>query len=232
MEELDKMLAYISERADREILCALRERGVEVCTVAPNPMLAEPVASHADMLMLDAGNTVLVPRGSSAELLGFDNVIVIPEEMGESYPRDVLLNIALVGKVAIANTHTASPTALAYLADHGWRIRHVNQGYAHCSTCRVGESAIMTADEGIARVAREEGLDVLLIRSGHIALPPYGYGFIGGASGSTDGAVWLCGSLDYHPDGEMIREFCRRKRVDIIELSDKPLSDVGGIIFK
>ncbi len=226
------MFAYISQRADSEILCALGERGVEVRTVAPYPMLAEPVASHADMLMLDIGNTVLVPRGFSAELSGFDDVITIPEAMGEMYPRDVLLNIALVGKVAIANTRTASPTALAYLAEHGWRIRHVNQGYAHCSTCRVGESAIMTADEGIARVAREEGIDALLIRSGYIDLPPYGYGFIGGASGSTDGAVWLCGSLDHHPDGEMIREFCHGKRIEIIELSNKPLSDVGGIIFK
>lgn len=226
------MLAYISERADRALLQALRERGVEVRTIAPHPMLSEPVASHADMLMLDIGNTVLVPREFSAELTGFDDIITISEAMGDSYPRDVLLNIALVGKVAIANTRTASPTALAYLAEHGWRVRHVNQGYAHCSTCSVGDGAIITADEGIARVAREEGIDALLIHSGHIALPPYGYGFIGGASGSTDGAVWLCGSLDHHPDGEMIRKFCLGKHIEIIELSNAPLSDVGGIIFK
>lgn len=225
------MIAYVNGRAKSEILKSLEAHGFEVCPLSPHPALEEPTSAHADMLLLAVDGTLLVPRGYEIEPYGFDKILQIPEPLGAKYPHDVLLNIAVVGDVVIANTKTASKFALDYLASLGKRIRHVNQGYAHCSTCIVGDNAIITADEGIAKVAAEEGIDVLLISKGNIELPPYGTGFVGGASGATKDTVCFCGSLSYYPDGEKIRSFCRTHGKNTVELYNSPLADVGGILF-
>ncbi len=225
------MIAIVNGHAKPEILKSLEAHGFEVVPLAPHPALEEPTSAHADMLLLEADGTLLTHREYEIKPCGFDKILQIPERLGAKYPHDVLLNIAVVGDVVIANTKTASKFALDYLEKTGKKIRRVNQGYAHCSICVVGDNAIITADEGIARVAREEGIDALLISSGNISLPPYDTGFIGGASGATADTVYFCGSLSSHPDGEKIRTFCHTHGKNIVELSDSPLADVGGILF-
>ena len=226
------MLAFIGVNTNNRIISALEGIGVGVRLLGPHPSLNCPVDTHADMLMLIVGKTIFIHNGYQIPEVCENVIISIPELLGAKYPSDILLNIAIVGKHAFANLKHASKTALNYLKANGYQLHHVSQGYAHCSTCIVSDNAIITSDEGIEEVAKELGIDVLLIESGHISLPPYDYGFIGGASGSTDDTVYFCGSLDYHPSGSSIREFISNHGKSIVELADMPLIDVGGIIFK
>jgi hypothetical protein len=107
----------------------------------------------------------------------------------------------------------------------------VKQGYTKCSTCVVGENAIITADASIANAALANSVETLLIRSGHIALPGFDYGFIGGAAGLIDNSLLaVCGKLASHPDSGAIRAFCTARCVNIVELADRPLIDIGGIV--
>ena len=225
------MLAYLSQNADKRIFEALQQEGFEAIPLAPFSALSHPVDTHADMLLLSVGNVVFVHKDYKIDLSAFENVIHIDEPLGNKYPNDVLLNIAIVGKNVFANIKNASKTILKYLEDNGFAIHHVSQGYAHCSTCIVSENAIITADKGIAQAAQCVGIDVLLISEGNISLPPYNHGFIGGACGATSHSIYFCGSLNYHPDGDKIREFIKNHSKDIIELSDSPLIDIGGILF-
>ena len=222
------MVAYLSENADKRIFEALRQEGFEIIPLAPFGALSFPVDTHADMLLLQAGEKIF-KHGDYFVEGKFENIF---EPMGSKYPNDVLLNIAIVGKHAFANTRYASKTVLAYLEENGFEIHHVTQGYAHCSTLIVSENAIISADEGICREAQKCGIDALLISAGYIDLAPYEYGFIGGACGSYGGRIYLCGSLKYHPDGEVIRNFCKSHQKEIVELLDAPISDIGGILIK
>ncbi len=226
------MLAYISQNADNRILEALKKEGFTICPLSPLAALRAPTDTHADMLLTAVENTVFVHKDYPAEIAGFEKVIKIDEPMGERYPNDVALNIAIVGRHAFANTKHASKTVLKYLTENEFSVHHVAQGYAHCSTLIVNENAIITADASIASSAREAGIDVLKINEGHIALPPYDYGFIGGASGATQSTVYFCGSLNHHPDGKSIREFCKKHGKRIAELGDFSLLDIGGIVFQ
>lgn len=226
------MLAYINQGADKRITDALSKMGFEVVLLAPFGALSAPVASHADMLLLSVGDTLFIHRDYVISNEGFKEAIKIDEPISSKYPNDVLLNIAIVGKNAFANTNHASSTVLKHLAENGYSIHHVSQGYAHCSTCIVSDNAIITADRDISLTAQKNGVDALLITEGHISLPPYNYGFIGGASGTIDDAVYFCGSLAHHPDGAVIRSFVESHGKKVVELSDAPLSDVGGILFK
>lgn len=221
------MLAYLSQNADKAIFESLAQRGFEIKALPPFPALARPTDTHADMLLLKVGDNVFKHKSYALE----GDFLNIDEPIGKKYPCDVPLNILIVGNMAFCNEKHASKTVLAHLSSMGYSIHHAAQGYAHCSACAVSENAIITADRSIARAAELAGVDTLLISEGNISLPPYGYGFIGGASGSTDGAVYFCGSLKYHPDGERIKEFISRHGKEAVELANSPLSDIGGILF-
>ena len=225
------MLAYISAKADNRIIDALAREGFEVKLLAPFSALSEPTDTHADMLMLVAGNVIFTHADYQVDFPDSYKIVKISEQLGDKYPHDVLFNIAIVGKHVFCNKKHASSEILDYLVGHGYSIHHVAQGYAHCSTCIVGNNAIITADEGIFALASSIGIDALQISAGHISLPPYNYGFIGGASGTTENAVYFCGSLKCHPEGEAISTFIKSHGKRVVELCDSPLSDVGGIVF-
>lgn len=222
------MLAYISQNADKRILDALESEGFEPVPLAPFSALSEPTDTHADMLLCAVGKSIFKHALYPLEGESFINVT---ENIGSKYPNDVLLNISIVGTHVFCNEKYASATALEYLRELGYNIHHVSQGYAHCSTCILSECAIITADGSIARAAEKAGIDVLLISAGNISLPPYGYGFIGGATGVCGDRVYFCGSLDHHPDGDRIREFCIKHHKKAVELGNFPLLDIGGILF-
>ena len=226
------MKAYISQNADKRILDTLRQEGFEIVPLAPFSALSHPVDTHADMLLCAAEDTVFVHENYQCDLQDLENIVKINENISNKYPHDVPLNIAIVGKNAFANVKFASKTIIEHLKNEGFAIHHVAQGYAHCSTCIVSDSAIITADIGISEKALKTGIDVLLISSGGISLPPYEYGFIGGSCGSHDNKIYFCGSLKYHADGGKIRDFCEKHGKSVIELCDAPLIDVGGILFK
>ena len=200
--------------------------------LAPFSALNDPVNTHADMLLLAIGDTVFVHKDYNIDLSHFNNIIKIDEPMSAKYPNDILLNIAIVGKNVFANTKFASKAVLDYLKSHGFTIHHVSQGYAHCSTCIVSENAIISADVGIIKAAKKVGIDVLKIDEGSISLPPYNYGFIGGSCGSCGNKIYFCGSLDSHPNGNDIRDFCLKHGKNAISIADTPLIDIGGILFK
>lgn len=229
------MLVFLSSDTPKNIISALEGNGARVIPLPPFSALQKPVASHADMLLLACGKTLFVhkdyPLPREPLFCTFDKVVSVNEPISSKYPNDILLNIAIVGDNVFANTQFASKTALDFLAGQGKKICHVKQGYTHCSTCIVGDNAIITSDIGISNAAKSAGVDTLLISSGHISLPGYDYGFIGGASGSDRNNIYFCGSLSYHPDGISIQSFCQKHGKTVVELSNSPLVDIGGILL-
>ena len=83
----------------------------------------------------------------------------------------------------------------------------------------------------MAKVLNDNGIEVTLIREGHISLPPHEYGFIGGASGVFENKVYFFGDIKTHPDSDIIEEALRRAGLEPISLSSEPLCDLGGIVF-
>ncbi|MBR2381425.1 MAG: hypothetical protein IKA84_02900 [Clostridia bacterium] len=225
------MRAYLSQKADKRIIDALKQDGYEVIPLAPFGALATPVDTHADMLIFNVDDTVFIHKDYEIDLNCAQKIIKIDGPISSKYPNDILLNIAIVGKNTFCNTKYASKTILNYLEKNNFSIHHVAQGYTHCSTCIVSENALISADTGIVEAAQRVGIDALKVSEGNISLPPYNHGFIGGASGKNGDKIYFCGSLSFHPDGEKIRNFCIKYGKSPVELSNSPLVDVGGILF-
>ena len=149
----------------------------------------------------------------------------------ETYPDDILMNAAPVGAFLFGRLDKLSPALLALARKEGAKPVHVAQGYARCSVAIVSENAIITADHSIMRAAEKRGIEVLLIRPGHIRLEGVDYGFIGGTGGTDEKNVYFCGDITAHPDFAAIDAFCKRQGKRPIPLSKEPLTDVGSLFF-
>ena len=201
--------------------------------------LQEGVSSHADMLIFFLGRQYLCSKEYYSQArcvfeqideLGYSPLFT-EEIHGSAYPSDVLFNALLLGNRIYGLSSALSKKLTALANERKIEIVNVRQGYTKCSVCKVSENAIITADEGIAKAASSRGIDVLKIRAGHVRIDGYDCGFIGGASGATENAVYFCDDVLSHPDGKKIAEFCEKHKKPCISLSSDTLFDVGTLFF-
>lgn len=210
----------------------LMQMGCNVITLPPFSKLQKGVSTHADMLVFNGKRGLFVHAdyyGENKEL--FDslgvNVIKTDENIDKDYPNDILFNAVVTGEILFSNTEYTS----RLIKDETSRHVRVRQGYTSCSTCRVADDAFITSDEGLYKAYQQNGIDVLLIEKGHIDLPFYDYGFIGGASVRLDDALCFFGRIEDHPGYEQIAGFAKKYGVKIISLSDEKMIDLGSAVL-
>lgn len=212
----------------------LAEYGVSVLPVPENPRVAAPVRGHADLSVCYLGGGELAAAFSARQTLErLPGAVVLPaaEEQGPRYPADTLLNAAIVGNRALICERGRDDVLYAALLRHGMVPVPVKQGYARCSVCIVSQNAAMTADRGIARALEAYETDVLVIEAGHVELPGYAGGFLGGCCGKISrDKLAFTGRLDEHPDKRSIMDFLERHGVEPVFLTDRPCFDVGSLL--
>lgn len=227
----------ISEKCER----ALMLRGFTVIKTPPSGKLGVAVASHPDMLMFNCGNELITSADYCDEAAYvFSDVreycprvrITFTDDVFESeYPRDAIFNALVCGEKVFCRTASVSPSVLKVTEKHGFGTVDVKQGYPACTVLCLSDKVCVTADAGMARALRESGVKVYEIENGDVSLPPYEYGFIGGAAGVYNGKVYFLGNLDSHRSADVIKEACQEAMVAPVSLSDEPLADLGRIIF-
>ena len=219
-------MLYIGSGVTHKMRETLENKNIPFAVMRDNPSLPLPLASHPDMSAVNVcGKTF-----SAGEMAKFFGCADTGESFGESYPRDVLFNgFTLCGKL-FCNEKGFSDVVADFARKNGIEVINVKQGYAKCSTLVLGDKGIITADVGIAEAAKPF-CKVLLIESGGIALPPYEYGFIGGASLVLENEVFFFGDLSGHKNHNEILSFIEDCGFSAISLSDEPLTDCGGGIF-
>lgn len=219
---------------------ALYSLGYSVVKMPPMSALPHPMSTHTDMILFVGFGCLFTHRdyynenSDVIELICKDRglkKIISDEDIGESYPGDVLFNCTLVGNKLICNPKYISRHILDMAEKSGCELISTKQGYAKCSTCIVSDNAIITSDRGIHKSAISCGIDSLLIETGHISLPPYEYGFIGGASGTYCDEIYFCGDINLHPSSKDILDFAKKHGKKVISLSDGELLDIGSILF-
>ncbi len=213
----------------------LREMQVETIETERDSRLPQPVAFHPDMQECSLnGETVFVLRGSPLvqKLSGYGiRAEETEREPGNVYPADVLCNAFIWNEFLFGNLPALDGRLRRASKQLGYREMFVRQGYAACSVALVDEKAAITSDRGIAKALRQFGADVLEIQPGHIELPGYSAGFIGGCCGKLSPKLMaFSGSLESHPDGLQIKSFLADRGIKISELSSDRLLDIGGII--
>ena len=234
-------IAIVDGRVSDACERGLMLRGFEVIKTAKNNSIGEAVSYHPDMLMFyHEGNLITsVYYAEYAESLFSDirylsrsaKVCFVDEIQDKKYPHDAIFNALVIGNKMFCKTDTVSKSVLEYAKNKRVEVVHVNQGYPACTVLAISDSSAITADEGMHEVLSNNGINVTLIENGDIHLPPYEYGFIGGAAGVYEDTVYFLGDVKKHRSYEKIRSACESCGKKIVSLSSEELIDLGRIIF-
>ncbi len=236
---------YLSKLAGMPLTEYLKSQDYELNFITgENSPVYDAVKTHADIHMCRLG------LWENAEIFMGN-----PELLESNYPGNIIYNAVFTGKYFIHNLKHTNPELLE--AAKSWHQTHakgtplhvvnVPQGYTRCCCLPVDESSFITSDEGIAKVLADYDAKVLLIQKGHIALPGFDYGFIGGCAGhltsycikqssNTNLSKHSCrtiifnGNLAAHPDYKKIAAFIKDCDIDIKYFSEYPLTDIGSIL--
>ena len=212
---------HISAEADPRLAEFLRGAGLEIEYFRTEGMVPAALSCHPDIFMCRLG------ADTDAELIKFTDTETVP---GSDYPLDIPFNAACTGKHFIHNLRCTAPKLLARARELDMNLINVKQGYAKCSTVIVDEDSIITYDRGLAKACLAAGMDVLEVTPGHVVLPGYDTGFIGGASGRIGDTIYFNGNLEEHPDFERIVRFIEGKGLRVKWFEEWPLTDIGSII--
>ena len=251
-----KATVAVSKNAVK-VISALKKANTEVFEIPENQKLEPSVSSHADCNILQLDRYTFITDKISALLLSNlfkknnivncltirrekekiifsrndEKVNIIVEEISSPYPDEVKINVKKTEKAIVCNTKYVSEMIKAYAENYGIDLIHSNQGYVGCSSVLITDNAVMTDDESVYSAFHRIGFDCLMLSKGQIKLSGHSYGFIGGACGFIDKKLLaFIGSLNTHKDAEKIKQFLNKYNVSYIELTDEPLTDVGGIV--
>lgn len=213
-------------------------RGISSIFVPNNPFVDPRLSGHADLSVFHTGGEklYLAPylKGTAfhKQLAELGAELVFPQIVQRPiYPQDAQLNVCAIGKNLISSPKIAAKEIVDFFTNKDAELIPVRQGYVNCTVCVVDEHSLITADRGIARAAENYGLEVLLISEGHIDLPGFACGFIGGASFRlSENTMAFTGVLDGHPDKEAILSFLHRHGLEADYLTDRLIFDIGGAI--
>jgi len=206
---------YLSHLAWGELKSYFKERGHKVVEVPDAPFLGKHVASHPDLVMCKTSDGII--RAD-------------PALLSEAYPNDARYCAVFLDKYMLHRLDITAPELLEKARLLGIEPINVRQGYAKCSAAVVDGGAVITSDRGIASALETTDVKVLTVSEGHVTLPGYPFGFIGGACGCVGGELVFNGDLSAHPDFDAIRVFTEARGVRLRYFPSHPLTDIGSII--
>ncbi len=211
-----KNRVIVSSDADILLIDYLKSLGAETEIYSSEYDVAPAIRNHPDLIYVRLKEDILF-KG--------DGRLLKPE-----YPGDIIYNGFSTDKYFIHKLACTADDLLKAAEDCGLIPVDVKQGYSGCSIVPVDEDSIITYDHGIAEACAEAGMDVLLVEPGHVLLPGYKTGFLGGASGKFGDEIIFNGDLSAHPDHERIKIFIENKGLKLVFFGQYPLRDIGSII--
>lgn len=233
----NEKIAIIDGRISNESIKILEKRNIKVIRTIKCEDVDEGISYHPDIVLnpIDEKTLIVAPNlfqfyYKKLSPFGFD-IIKGESYLSNKYPNDILYNLGRINNIAIHNFNWTDLKLKKELEKREIKLVQVPQGYTKCSLAVIGNNAGITADKIIYEKLKSLGCDMILIEPGHIELPGFNYGFIGGCMGKlSEEEIIISGRLELHPDYERIINFIKKYNKEIIYLSEDKLIDLGTII--
>lgn len=238
----------LAENTPKKIIAAVSSHGFDVIPVPSAGGMAPPVASHPDMLFFCGFGRFFVREAHLTDAriedvacavsrLGYE-LSPTSDQPSELYPADIAFNCFLLPETAlIGKADFISGAVKRAATESRLPVIDTKQGYTKCSSAVIcgksrTDSLVITADPSIIKTVGEFDGHAVKVSVGHVALPGYDTGFIGGASFATDDTLYFLGNIDRHPDRDAIISAAEAFGRDVVSLSDEPLFDAGCLYIK
>ena len=234
---MKESFVLVDERISESCCNSLTKEGFTLIKLPAVPSLPSAIASHVDIIAFKLRDKIFFSKAyfetffDVAPPLDAQNIHLTERCQGVNYPLDAIFNGLLMGDKLFCKADSFSEEIISEASSLGIKILPVKQGYPACTVLKISDNAAITADKGMAKALRSEGISVLLIENGSISLPPYEYGFIGGAGEAFKDKVYFFGNIKTHADADRIIKFTEENGKRAFSLSDEPLADLGGMIF-
>ena len=227
------MKIIVAGNISEDIYCHLERLGFAVYRSPFCDRVLPPLGYHPDMQAVLLVSTLVCDAELAEEyekiLSGSEiNILKGSSSVQSNYPKDVAYNIKVVGNRVFHNFRYTDSVLTNLMAD---KLKiNVCRGYSGCSICKVGDNALITADRVIYEKACSCAVEAVIISPGHILLPGFDSGFIGGASFCFGNTVYFFGNINDHCDSKKILDFCNSHGYDVVCLGNGPLTDYGSAI--
>ncbi len=232
-KQVDKVV--IGADYNAEIYKNLEKLGIEPIFTTKSTNVRQGIQNHADLSVCSLTSDEFLLTKEQNELksklisLGY-NAVTIDEDLSQDYPNDVFLNCVIIGKHIIYNPKTDSAKIHDFIKNSDLIEVSVRQGYTKCSIAPVSLDSFITDDVSIGSRGAEFGFDVLVIDKGDVKLQNFDYGFIGGATGKiSENKMLITGKAENLSDCDKIKKFLFKHDVELIELSNGVVEDIGSI---
>ncbi len=209
----------------------LKQIGI-LTLIESEPTVYKAIAGHPDIFICQGSDAVVVSPSLPENIihqLELRNYKIYKGTAvpGKAYPASAIYNAVVTDDLLIHNLKITDQSILKVFSSR--KAVHVNQGYTRCNLLHLNKGFI-TSDRGIEKTLTAEGFNMLYVDPLPVVLKGHKHGFFPGCCGVMDNSVLICGSLNYHPQAEEIREFIASADMKVHELFDGKLTDIGSIL--
>ncbi len=206
----------------------------EIVELATEGITYEAISGHPDIFFCPTPAGLIVAPNLPEKyfsILDQNSISYIKGSLpvGCDYPETARYNTLVTNKFIIQNPAGSDPTIR--LLNPEIEIIPSKQGYVRCNLIALQNDSFIASDRGIEKSLIQCKLEVLFVNPTSVKLDGFKHGFFGGTCGLLDNKLFVCGSLKYFKEKDLIESFVAQAGISIIELYDGPLVDVGTIIF-
>ncbi len=226
-------IIFLSELADKAFIDYMNSKGT-VVLIPMDERFDRRISSHPDLVLSILDDTLIIDENAHIAIFTQLDALNIPYVIGSSslaatYPLDIAYNAVITRSYLLHKLEATNSLLLLHSKRTNKKLISVKQGYTKCSTVVVNDNTLITSDQGIYQAAKDD-MNLLLIQPGHVLLPGFDSGFLGGASGLIEDTVIFHGDLSKHPDFSRIKAFLEENGKNLLYFEEFPLTDIGSML--
>lgn len=212
----------------------LQNMGYEIIEIQTSPNVYTEISSHVDIFACKIENEIIVEP--TQNINNISNKIYGKDKVLSQYPFDIKYNVCIIGNKAIHNLKYTDEILKKELFNKGFELINTTQGYTNCSIAVIDDRSAIVTDKGLNKILQKNGIDTLYL-SNELDIKLLNgkqysnkRGFIGGCISRINNKIIVFGELKKIDSENKIREFIKKRNLEIIEFCGLDVIDYGGLI--
>lgn len=212
----------------------LQNMGYEIIEIQTSPNVYTEISSHVDIFACKIENEIIVEP--TQNINNISNKIYGKDKVLSQYPFDIKYNVCIIGNKAIHNLKYTDEILKKELFNKGFKLINTTQGYTNCSIAVIDNRSAIVTDKGLNKILQKNGIDTLYL-SNELDIKLLNgkqysnkRGFIGGCISRINNKIIVFGELKKIDPENKIREFIKKRNLEIIEFCGLDVIDYGGLI--